>query len=392
MGIPIESTGERPRVLVCITEDWFALSHFQPLLRTVCGLAREVVVATRSSGKSSTLEALGVRLVPFDFQRASLNPLEQAGTVRRIGELIRAERPDVVHVIAMQPMVLASLALAMIKPRPAAMLHLTGLGFLGISGGMAARTLRPLAMRALGSALARRRSWLITENPEDLAYLVARGADPGPRHSIIAGAGVDPAEFPALPPPAAPVPQVAFVGRMIRSKGVHVLIEAHRLLRARGVAVALALYGDSDAANPDALDPVELARTCGEYDIHWPGRVSDVGAVWRQAAISVLPAITREGLPRAVLEAAASARPSIVTDVPGCRHAVRHEVDGLIVPPGDARALAAAIERLARDAPLRARLGAAARQHVLAQFTTERVADDVRSAYARLLAQSGDGR
>lgn len=387
-----DSTAPRPKALVCITEDWFALSHFQPLLRTLGGLAREVVVATRPSGREAELSALGTRVVPFDFQRASLNPVEQAFTVRRIADLIRREAPDVVHVIAMQPMVLASLALSLVRPRPAIVLHLTGLGFLGISEGMAARAIRPFAMRALRSALAHPRSWLIAENPEDLAYLGGYGADPGPRHAIVAGAGVDPQEFPALTPPDAPVPTAAFVGRMIRSKGVPVLIEAYRMLRARGVPVGLALYGRADTDNPDALDAAWLAATCKQAGIAWNGHVSDVRTVWRNAAISVLPAITREGLPRAVLEAAASARPSIVTDVPGCRHVVRHEVDGLVVPPGDAAALAAAIERLTGDAALRARLGAAARQHVLDHFTTDRVAAGIRNSYASLLALRAEAR
>ena len=60
----------------------------------------------------------------------------------------------------------------------------------------------------------------------------------------------------------------------------------------------------------------------------WHGHVTDIRKVWRGADIAVLPAITREGMPRAVLEAAACARPLIVTDVPGCRHFVRNGIEG----------------------------------------------------------------
>lgn len=372
------------KILVCITEDWFLLSHFQPLVRTLCGLAREVVVATRSSGRMPEIAALGARALEFDFVRASLNPLAHAATIRRIARLIDDERPDVVHVIAMQPMVLVSLALRLARLRPKVMLHLTGLGFIAISDAPAARVARPLALAILAARLSRSDTWLLAENPEDLAYLVEGGADPGPRHTLLGGAGVDPDAFPALPDPGNATPVAAFVGRMIRSKGVHVLIEAQRRLAARGVPLALALYGKSDVDNPEALPAADLERWSQEGGITWAGHVADVREVWQRSDIAVLPAITREGLPRSVLEAAACARPLIVTDVPGCRHFVRNGIEGLIVPPNDAEALAEALARLASDPALRRRLGLAARARVLAGFTVAHVAAAVREAYDRL--------
>jgi glycosyltransferase involved in cell wall biosynthesis len=90
-------------------------------------------------------------------------------------------------------------------------------------------------------------------------------------------------------------------------------------------------------------------------------------------------------MPRALLEAAASARPLVVTDVPGCRHFVRDGVEGFVVPPEDADALATALERLARDADLRRRMGEAARLRLLHGFTEAHVKQSLRSAYASML-------
>ncbi len=376
------------KILVCITEDWFALTHFRGLLSTLAAIGSEVVVATRSSGRLSEIEALGCRPIGFDFQRSSLSPLRQAATVRRLARLISAERPDVVHAIAMQSLVITGLALRFVTYRPSVMLHLTGLGFLGISETAAARLVRPLAMRQLAWVLRRPNAWLIAENPDDVAFLVEGGAGPGNRVTLLGGAGIDPDAFPALPPTGNAVPVAAFVGRMIRSKGVDVLVEAARRLSERGVQIAVSLYGKTDDDNPDAVPTRQLEAWHGNGRVTWHGFVSDIGAVWRVSDIAVLPAITREGMPRAVLEAAASARPLIVTDVPGCRHFVRHGVEGLIVPPGDPDALADALGTLAPDADLRARLGAAARQRVLDGFTTAQVAAATRDAYASLLSIS----
>ena len=93
-------------------------------------------------------------------------------------------------------------------------------------------------------------------------------------------------------------------------------------------------------------------------------------------------------MPRALLEAAASARAAIVSDVPGCRHFVADGVEGLLVPPGDAVALADALERVARDTALRARLGEAARAKVLAGYTEAHVEDGIEAAYRAMTASS----
>jgi glycosyltransferase involved in cell wall biosynthesis len=116
--------------------------------------------------------------------------------------------------------------------------------------------------------------------------------------------------------------------------------------------------------------------------------VADIRPVWQRADIFVLPARSREGMPRALLEAAACARPLVVTNVPGCRHFVRDGVEGLVVPPEDPDALTKALERLARDPDLRRRMGEAARLRLLHGFTEDHVKQSLRATYASMLANS----
>ena len=371
------------KILVCITEDWFALSHFRPLMRTLAGLADEVVVACRSSGRMGEIGALGCRTIDFDFQRSSLQPMVQADVVRRLVRLIRDEQPDVVHAIAMQMLVVTRIATRMAHV-PHTVLHLTGLGFLGISEGVVARVIRPLAIRQLAYTLRAPGSWLLAENPDDVAFLREGGADAGARLTILGGAGIDEREFPAQPPTGNVRPVAAFVGRMIRSKGVDVLVDAQRRLSDRGIALDVALYGKTDDDNPQGVPQAELDAWARQGGVTWHGHVSDIRSVWARSDIAVLPAITREGLPRSVLEAAASARPLIVTDVPGCRHVVRDGIDGMIVPPSDSAALADALARLVGDIALRERMGAAARERVLSGFTIAHVEAGIREAYLKM--------
>ena len=105
-----------------------------------------------------------------------------------------------------------------------------------------------------------------------------------------------------------------------------------------------------------------------------------VGA-WGAADLAAVPSRPGEGMPRAMLEAAACGRPLVVSDVPGCRQFVRSGVEGLVVPPGNAKALADALAKLIRDRELRIQAGAAARRKLVREYTVTAVRAKVREVY-----------
>jgi glycosyltransferase involved in cell wall biosynthesis len=182
------------------------------------------------------------------------------------------------------------------------------------------------------------------------------------------------------------VTRVAYVGRLIRSKGVETLVAAHRLLRERGLPLDLALYGAPDTQNPDAVTRETLEAWTRQPGLTWHGHVNDVREVWRQSDIAAFPTLGGEGVPRSLLEAAACARPLVASNVSGCRHFVRENVEGLLVPPGDAEQLAAALEHLTRDRGLRRRQGEAARRRLVEGYTDKAVSDALRGAYRAMFA------
>jgi glycosyltransferase involved in cell wall biosynthesis len=163
------------------------------------------------------------------------------------------------------------------------------------------------------------------------------------------------------------------------------LMQAYDRLVAEGVSLKLDLYGSSDRENLEAVPPQDIISWCQRSGANWHGAVSDVARVWHGADIFVLASRGGEGLPRALLEAAASARPLIVSDVPGNRHFVRHGIEGLLTPAGDVAALAAALRLMASDRELRLRMGQAARQRLLGGFTEAHVKGAIRASYATML-------
>jgi glycosyltransferase involved in cell wall biosynthesis len=302
---------------------------------------------------------------------------------------IRHYQPDAVHLIAMKPILIGGLA-QRFAPVPHTVVHLTGLGFMGVMQTTKMRTFRWVLRRHVASIMKTPGNWLMIENPDDLAFLEAGGTRTQERHTILGGAGIDPHAFPAHAPSSNAIPTAAYVGRMIRSKGVDVLIEAARELKLRGVQLSINLYGPTDADNPEAIPATELERWSAEGLVHWHGPTRDVAAVWRDADINVMPTLGGEGLPRSLLEAAASARPAIVTHVPGCRSFVRNGIEGLVVAAGEPDDLADALAQLAADPALRQRMGQAARARVLDGYTIPQVAAQYEASY-RAMAKNRAG-
>jgi glycosyltransferase involved in cell wall biosynthesis len=116
-----------------------------------------------------------------------------------------------------------------------------------------------------------------------------------------------------------------------------------------------------------------------------------VAGLWARSHIAVLPSWYGEGVPKSLLEAAASARPLVAADGPGLREVVQNGATGILVPPRDAGALADALQRLAEDAALRRRLGQAARALAEREFGEDTVIQETLAVYRSLLKdQTGD--
>lgn len=252
--------------------------------------------------------------------------------------------------------------------------------------GLAARLRRPLLRLALGLLGRGHGGRIIVQNSDDAAALAGFGVAPA-RIALIRGSGVDLARFQPLSEPEGDGVTVALVARMLRDKGVLDAVAAVRRLRERGLPVSLLLAGPPDPDNEGSLDAAALEALAREPGIEWLGQVDDVRQVWRRAAIAVLPTTYGEGLPKALLEAAACARPVVATDVAGCREIVVPGETGVLVPPHDVEALAAALAALARDPAGRRRLGEAGRVLVERSFAEGIVVRQTLALYETLMRE-----
>ncbi|MSO76323.1 MAG: glycosyltransferase family 1 protein [Alphaproteobacteria bacterium] len=373
------------RLLFVVTEDWFFWQHYRALAAAARTAGFEVAVATRVAHHAERIEAAGFRLHPLAMRRGTFGPLANLRAIVELHRLFRRERPDLVQLIALQPIVLGGFAARLARvPRQVA--TVTGLGFAFTSRTWAAPCIRLLVRAALGRLSRRPGIQLIFQNPDDPARLGP--VIDGTRASVVRGAGVDLELFRPVPRPAAPRPvTVAIVARMIEMKGIATAVSAIERLHGAGVAIRLRLVGAPDPGNPTSLATSELETWSRHPAIDWTGPSEDVPGVWAESDIALLPSLGGEGTPNSLIEAAASGRPLVASDIPGCREIVEAERNGILVPPGDPAALAAALRRLAGDADLRQRFGLAARQLAESQFSAGHLARQTIAVYERTFAE-----
>lgn len=366
------------RLLFIVTEDWYFVSHRLPLALAARAAGFEVAVATSDGQHGDLIRNAGIRLIPLELSRRTGNPLSE---VRALWRLYHQEKPDIVHHVALKPVMYGAFA-AYLARVPAQVNAVAGLGWLFSSSNAIARIIRLPFRWMLGRLLDQTHSLTIAQNQEDVKLLEYSGV-PISRLRLIRGAGVDINVFHPTKPPPTPI-RIVLIARMLWDKGVGEFIEAARQLTDAGTNARFILVGAPDPANPGSVAEENLRNWQGHPGIEWLGRRDDIPAILQTAHIACLPSY-REGLPKSLLEAAACGLPIVTTDSPGCREVVRDGLNGLLVPIRDAHALAAALKKLIENGELRHRMGAQSRQRAEREFSLDAVIAQTLALYHEVL-------
>lgn len=360
----------QPHLLFWITEDWYFCSHRLPLARAALAAGYRVTVVTQVHQHEELIKNYGIRVIPLAISRRSLNPLRELALLAKIYTIYRREHPDIVHQVAMKPVLYGSIA-AYWAGIPNIVNALAGLGFIFSSTRLQARLLRPVTKLIL-RWIFKSNTHLILQNQDDWQLLNKLVSMPTQRIHLIRGVGVDLTTFCPIPPPletpAGPI--IILAARLLWDKGIGELVAAAQILRARGITARYVLVGAPDPGNPATVTATQLQAWVDAGLIEWWGQRADMAAVLQQCHIACLPSY-REGLPKVLAEAAACGLPIVTTDTPGCREVVTHGKNGLLVPARDAQALANALATLINDPTLRMTYGQAGRQRAVIEFGSE---------------------
>ena len=369
------------RIVIVVNRDSFFLSHRLPFAKALLDKGMRVTIVAEDTGYSEVIRSHGLDFVSLPISRGGRNPFQELRTIWFLIRLYRSLKPDLVHHVTPKPLFYGTFAARFVNVP--VVNAVVGLGSSFIIGSNSPT--QWLVRTAYKHTLNFKRSWSIFMNKDDLSELRTQGIlYPGANQVIVRGSGVDCNRFiPGTEPEGPPI--VLFPARLLGDKGIMEFLAAARAVKnSRRDTVRFVVVGEPDLANPSSVKSAEIDAWKAEGIVEFWGHCADMPEIMKQASIVVLPTYG-EGLPKALIEAAASGKPIVATDVNGCRECVIDGFNGLLVPVKQVAPLAEAITRLLDSAELRAKFGLAGRQMIENEFAQEIVIEKIMALYSRIL-------
>lgn len=364
----------------------YFLSHRLKLALAVQRLGADVHVTALTRGEHGRVSEAGLTFHPIARRRRTANPLHEFGLVLKLRRLVRRLRPDLLHLITLRSLLYGGTA-ARLSGNPPTLHAVTGLGYLFADDSVKIRALRSVLLGLLRLVTAQPRRRFLFQNPDDLDLFEDARVCSRDESSVVLGSGVDVQKFRPRDSRAV-TSTVLFASRMLRHKGVAELVKAADIVADRGVDARFVLAGDTDPDNPGAVPRRELEGWDRKPNVAWVGYQEDMLPLFRDAAIVCLPSRYREGVPKVLLEAAATGTPAITSNRPGCREAVIHGETGLIVDPPTSDEIADAVCQLLQYPERRRRMEQKARELAVNRFSLESVIESTVDVYRQMLADA----
>lgn len=368
------------KILFFANTDWYIYNFRFALANELRSQGYEVVLLSPPGDFQNLLQADGFEWIPFPLSRQGINPFGELWTLWRLLRIYRQVQPDIVHHFTVKPVIYGSMV-AHILGIQGVINSVTGLGHLFIDTGFITRILRSFTKLLYRVSL--RNTQVIFENSEDRDIFFQNRLLRPEQAFLIPGTGVDIKKF----QPSTKkndVPLVLFASRLLSTKGIVEFVGAAQKLKQKGVRARFAIAGTTDPGNPASIAPDQVEIWARSEAVEAWGWQADMPSTLAKADIFCLPSY-REGVPNALLEACACGLPVITTDVPGCRDVVKHNVNGLLVPPRDTETLADALESLLGNITLRDTMGNTGRKIILEKFSLDKIIEQTMSVYQKSL-------
>lgn len=330
----------------------------------------------------------GIDFHPFRFDRF-INPLADRSAIRALTRLITEVGPDIAQSFDTKPNLLVPIA-ARHLPDVHAIRTINGLGQIYSSRSAMTLTLRQV-FPTLHRIAARFTTMTIFQNRDDQAFFERHRMIGQGSLRLIPGSGVDIESFDRAVlhgPSSTEIRRqlnlgqsevVITVARMTHQKGIPTLLAAAALVNKVRPGVRFLLVGPRDSEGSSAVTQADIDRHA-PYVI-WAGKRSDIPALLRLSDVFAFPTEYREGVPRALLEAALANLPIVTTTMPGCTDVVRDRWSGFLVPPRDPHALAERILDVLREREAARVMAARAGQLVRREFGLQLTVDRYAEAY-----------
>ena len=343
------------------------------------------------------IEAGGAKHIAWKLSRSNRNPFSEIGSILSLTKILRQLKPDVVQNFHTKPNIYAPIA-SKLAGVQLTISTITGLGYTFVdrkgSGAKLGKILN-LGMYSLSNRLA---DEVTFQNPDDMRLLRKHLGLPKSKGRLISGgSGVDITEYHPNKRESGQsikirrslgIPKdsfvAMFVGRLQLDKGLIEFIDAAHIIKKKRKDITFVVVGAPDPGNKRSVTNAMLNQWKSEENAIFTGRSEDVPSLMAMSNTIITPTFYREGIPRTLLEAAATGLPLIGTDMPGVREVIRHDKNGILIPTRDSKALANAVETLANN-PIKSKTyGAASLSRAINEFNHRKVIGDYISMYQEI--------
>ena len=306
------------------------------LIRDIIDKGYNVTVTGPNLDGVEKIEDLGAKFIEIPVNKNGTNPFSDLVYCMKLKKVLREERVDAILGYTIKPVIYGSIAgfLARVKNRTA---MITGAGYLFASQSIKARILRNISfiLYRIGLNAAHK---VIFQNIDDLEEFVSNKLVKREKCYVVNGSGVNmrkykPSEYPKIP-------TFFFLGRLIHSKGGMDFVKAAKIVKSQCPQARFMVLGKFETNMPDAISTDEIMPYINDGTIELFPETDNIASYYAMTSVFVLPTAYREGTPRVILEAMASARAIITTYTPGCKETVIDGENGFFVPIHNPEAIA----------------------------------------------------
>ncbi|MDC0363520.1 glycosyltransferase family 4 protein [Opitutales bacterium] len=374
---------KKKTLLIVVNVDWFFKSHRLLIAQFAKQNGYNVHLAMNFTNYQDYFKSLGFKTHELKMVRNKINLLSLLSDFYELLCLFNKIKPDVIHLVTLKPVLVGGIASKLVGIN-SALIAISGLGWFSDSKRSSFSVKHHIASLMYKLAVNRDRICVVVQNKSDEE--VIRDTTNLNKRSFLMlyGSGVDLKLYSRIEEQNSHK-NVLLISRMLKDKGVFEFVEASRILKTKLKDVEFILVGSPDIYNPNSISSTQLKSWHDSGVIKWLGHRDDIHTLIANSNIVVLPSYYGEGMPKVLLEAAASGRAVITTDWPGCNEAVVDDVTGLLVPIKNPILLAVSIFNLINDDKKRKKIGINARKRAEKLFSVEKVAEIHLAAYEKLV-------
>jgi len=375
------------KILILVNTLSFLISHRIDVIKAAQENGYKVVIAYGELGntKTSILSKYGVDYLQVPLKRRSINPFKEIWSFFSICKIFYQHKPDIVHLITIKAYLYGGIA-ARIMGVPGVISAIAGLGIFFNKNNWWNFLFQKIFFLIFNFAFNHPNQKVIVQNLEDKKTLIKFISLNSKKILLFRGSGVKLSKFTNLKEKN-DIITICCASRLLYEKGIFDFVSAAKIIKKKNINAKFLLAGDLDPDNPTSLNDQDLQNIIEEKVVEVLGYQRDIPSLYARSHIICLPSFYGEGLPKALIEAAAASRAVVTTDIPGCRDAIILNKTGLLVPAKDPQKLADALQWLIENPKERYEMGKAGRKFAEKEFPIEKIVQNHLNIYQELIIQ-----